>query len=894
MLGEPSKNDYWGKLRRTRTSEASIEAWHPLVAHAADVAACLSAFLGLRPEGFAPTLTNQRLARLGGRDALDLVQVSRLGVFAALHDLGKFNHGFQNKALKIPPFEAGHVGPALALLPCPLERLSFDPSETQCAFVRLFPQAMEGWQREDIGSLRLLLAVLAHHGEPGETGGESNPKLWRPSSDRDPFADLARLVAATRDWLPAAWQSDGEVLPDTSAFQHFFAGLTQLADWLGSDTRHFPFAETDDDRWPFAIRQAEKAVTEMGFEGAPTRLNMPPPTFAAIGAGRPARPAQAALGDLPLPKAGSSTVVLEDETGAGKTEAALFWFARLFQAGLIDGLYFALPTRTAATQIHRRVTEAVARLWPNEPRPRVVLAVPGYLRVDDEEGQRLPGFEVLWPDRQRDPARWAAEHPKRYLAASIAVGTVDQVLLSALATGHSHLRAACLARHLLVVDEVHASDVYMTAILESVLNRQRASGGHALLMSATLGAATRARLLGSSAPPSIEEALKTPYPHIVRDDGLPAKTISSWTRPRRIAIETQPLLDEPEAIADRAIERATAGARVLIVRNTVAGCLAVFEALEARAPDLLWRCAGIPAPHHARFAREDREALDVALEQAFGLNAPVGGRIVCATQTVQQALDLDADFLISDLCPSDVLLQRLGRLHRHRGRARPSGFEEPRALLLAPEVDLTTFLRSNGEARAPHGLGSVYPDLRALDATWRLAATGGVEIPTENRAWVEAIAHPAKLNQYKEGLWARHAEKVAGEAIAKRLIGESALANWKAPFGGEPSGRQGESFPRGDFARRILTRLGAEDRLVELPPGTLGPFGHPIRRLSIPAYWLCGVDGEAEPKVERLHAPKAIGQKSPLGIVFGIRHFRYDAKGLRPLESGSEDDAADI
>ncbi|MEZ4454914.1 MAG: hypothetical protein R3B09_36020, partial [Nannocystaceae bacterium] len=116
--------------------------------------------------------------------------------------------------------------------------------------------------------------------------------------------------------------------------------------------------------------------------------------------------------------------------------------------------------------------------------------MPGYLRVDEQEGTRLPGFEVLWNDDPRQRYRyrgWAAEGSKRYLAGAIVVGTIDQVLLSTSMTSHAHLRATAASRQLLVVDEAHASDAYMNRLLEEVLAFHLAAGGHAFLMSATLG-----------------------------------------------------------------------------------------------------------------------------------------------------------------------------------------------------------------------------------------------------------------------------------------------------------------------------------------------------------------------------------------------------------------------
>ena len=164
----------------------------------------------------------------------------------------------------------------------------------------------------------------------------------------------------------------------------------------------------------------------------------------------------------------------------------------MYERKLVDGLYFALPTRAAASQMHDRVNRFIKRMMPNEHAPEPVLAVPGYVRAGDLTGQHLHNYQVSWddtPDPETSKRRWAAESNKRFLAAQIAVGTVDQAMMAALQVNHSHLRAACLSRNLLIVDEVHASDPYMRVILEALLNTHVGAGGYALLMSATLGSA---------------------------------------------------------------------------------------------------------------------------------------------------------------------------------------------------------------------------------------------------------------------------------------------------------------------------------------------------------------------------------------------------------------------
>ena len=173
-------------------------------------------------------------------------------------------------------------------------------------------------------------------------------------------------------------------------------------------------------------KRAEGAINAIGLHLHKQRANFGDiPEFTNL-FGIPGSPSpnaiQRAVIKTPLTK---QLLIIESETGSGKTEAALWRFARMYEAGLVDGLYFALPTRAAAVQIHKRVCGFIANLFPDETRPEPVLAVPGYLRAGDVAGRRhLPNYEVLWDDGATNNRRWAAESPKQFLAAQVAVGTV--------------------------------------------------------------------------------------------------------------------------------------------------------------------------------------------------------------------------------------------------------------------------------------------------------------------------------------------------------------------------------------------------------------------------------------------------------------------------------------
>ncbi|WP_146176206.1 hypothetical protein [Rhodovulum kholense] len=195
-----------------------------------------------------------------------------------------------------------------------------------------------------------------------------------------------------------------------------------------------------------------------------------------------ARPAQQAVGALP---ANERLVLLKAETGSGETEAAPWRFATLLAAGEVDALYFAVPTRAAAQHLLRRVHAALLRMF--DPAPEAILAVPGQLLSGEAAGRPLPGFAGLWDDTTTRPARWAAEHVARCLTAQVAVGTVDRLALGGLRVKYGHLRGSARSRALVVIDEVHASDACMTEVQLAMVRSHLALGGHAMLMSATLG-----------------------------------------------------------------------------------------------------------------------------------------------------------------------------------------------------------------------------------------------------------------------------------------------------------------------------------------------------------------------------------------------------------------------
>ena len=495
---------------------------HLLEHHLADVGACFEELLR------QPTI-RQRLARSGGLDTLDDATAARLALFAALHDIGKVNVGFQTQIWE-QQYRQGHrritrAGHTIDLTPVLDANKDTETADWFFNSLGWWNDAISAWDDRDGETVcGLFVAALSHHGQPLQLDNDRsrNPSIWRDYGGLHPQKYVDRIGSLARQWFPDAFADNARPLPSAPEFQHMFLGLCTLADWIGSNEDWFKFRDQpDDDYINIARQQAEKAVKEIGLNIADQRAAIPQqlPDFSALFGFAPNAIQQAAR-ETPLHE---PLVIIESETGSGKTEAALSRFALMYEKGLVDGLYFALPTRAAATQLHGRVTRFVECMFPEGSRPETVLAVPGYVKAGDIAGHHLQDYVVWWddhPDAATRNRRWAAESAKRYLAAQVAVGTVDQAMMAALKVKHAHMRAACLSRNLLVVDEVHASDAYMRRILKALLDAHLGAGGYALLMSATLGSAARRQWLSAGrrfdindAPP-LDEAVDAHYPSV--------------------------------------------------------------------------------------------------------------------------------------------------------------------------------------------------------------------------------------------------------------------------------------------------------------------------------------------------------------------------------------------
>ena len=486
---------------------------------------------------------------------------------------------------------------------------------------------------------------------------------------------------------------------------------------------------------------------------------------------------------------GPALFLIEDETGSGKTEAALMLAHRLIARGAADGLYVALPTMATANAMFDRLADAYRHLFAPETEPSLALThgardmhtgfrdavLRGGRREDSYERGRGSG-DAFDTTASSACAAWIADDRRRAFLADAGAGTIDQALLAVLPCRHQSLRLLGLSRRVLVLDEVHAYDAYMQREMERLLEFQAGLGASAILLSATLPVRFRERLtdafvkgLGSPAGGSDPDM---DYPMVTissADEISSAKVKGRSDRARTLPVR---FLPSPDDALDEVEREALSGRAVLYVRNSVDDALDAHGALIARGleSDLF----------HARFALVDRLAIEKRIVETFGKHGtPTDrvGRVLIATQVVEQSLDLDFDALVTDLAPIDLMIQRAGRLWRH---ARPERSGQPELLVVAPEpvedADEDWFGRDFPRAKY------VYRDHARLWLSARaLKDAGEIESPAGLRALIESVYGDESLERLPVALQGSFFD-ADGRAGADRGVATMNLLNFSKGY----------------------------------------------------------------------------------------------------------------
>lgn len=825
---------YWGKADPNYPGEPK---WHPLAYHCLDVAACAGMLLERQPAW---------LAALGRLSGLAAGRLRPWLIFqAAIHDIGKFGDGFQ--CLR-PDLLATLLGRS--------DVSAAGERHDTLGYV-MAERHLLGWlwqDGEDPDLLDLvqpwLAAVTGHHGRPAKNL-DHTALLLRDHFPPAVLDDARRFVAeAVRLFLP-----DGFPLPvpESGLAERYrqtswlVAGLTVAADWLGSNTRWFHYRTHDRslaEYWSdFALPQARRAVEESGLVPAtPTTLpsiQMLFPTLVSP------TPLQAWAETIEI-EDGPQVFVLEEVTGAGKTEAALTLAARLMASGRVQGIYLALPTMATADAMFDRVRRdnGWRRFFAAGAGQLALAHSADWLKLRLEEMNRRDAGYGQGEDfsASRQCSAWLADSRKKALLADFGVGTLDQALLAVLPAKHQSLRLLGLANKVLIVDEVHACDCYMGELLARLLRFHAALGGSAILLSATLPQNQRTRYLQAFAQGAgfaAELSQSDAYPlatRLARSDFTEQALTARESVSRRVG--TTLLHKEVQALAS--LEDAVAQGRCAVwVRNTVADAVETWRQWNAAHPD---RPATL---YHARFALHDRLEIGARLLADFGPDSGPDtrrGRLVIATQVVEQSLDVDFDNMVSDLAPIDLIIQRAGRLQRHRrdalGNRIPAETADGRGG--AQLVVLTPEPVPEADAKWIKDLlpktGKVYPDHGKLWLTARwLEEEGGFEVPRQARAMIEAVYDDAAFDELPEGLQAV-SNAADGACRADKSTARGNLLNFDEGY--TPTSQQwqdeGEAPTRlGEATVRVRLARVAEDGLVPWAKADAG-IAWALSELTVP------------------------------------------------------------
>ena len=814
---------YWGKA--AAEVEGGVD-YHPLAYHSLDVAAVAEALLE------RDALLRQRMfqaARDGGL-LNDEQSVCRTLVFLiALHDLGKFSDRFQYLRPDVAQrlgvgrsgkhYEFRHDAMGLDLLI--QGRVLDELVQSGDVFASQDDKKLTGQDAEG-PYVPWLRAITGHHGAPTEAIPHFNGQVG--PADRQAALEFSRSAAKFLGGARLEFSGVESVDSALKRSSWLVAGLAVMADWIGSNREWFPYerdTRTPEAYWLEIARvRANEAVEKTGvlpraiasFPGVASLFTDSAPSSPFV-----PTPLQQATENLEVDSQ-PQLFVLEDQTGAGKTEAALTLVHRLLEAKAADGLFFALPTMATANAMHARLERVYRRFFEPEPEP-----APAFVLAHSEsrtvlaglaQARRAPDYSQGEPEIATDLSTWISDGPKKALLAHVGVGTIDQALMGALRAKHSTLRLLGLHRHVLVVDEVHACDAYVAKTLETLLELQSSLGGSAILLSATLPAALRARFVDAfqRGRPALRKrtprAETTAYPLITRVTGSSEEHLPCDPSPglgRRVPVGW---LESTDAVEARVVAEAKAGRCVCWVRNTVREALESFDRLVAQLDknqvDLF----------HARFLLGDRLTIERDVVSRFGKNSTTAqrrGRVLVATQVVEQSLDIDFDVMVSDLAPIDLLIQRAGRLQRHKREQRAPA----ELLVLAPAWTDTP--DAKWLSSALQGTSRVYPDAVALWRTQRvLRQREGLRLPAEARLLIEAVY--GDKSEVPEGLASIGRRAEDGRSADR---GVAAFAGVKVAQGYHPDGfvwMDGNSPP---------TRLGeATTRLrFVVPDGNrLRPF----------------------------------------------------------------------
>lgn len=532
---------------------------------------------------------------------------SHAGLLCALHDIGKIYPRFQEKLRK-----AAHSD---------MEGLPDEGMDADAAAGYHYSVTFDTFAHDDYA---LAFVLGRHHGR--------KPRMPARNADAEILGGdgwySVRKECIRRLENDFHCSVSDIRIPD----RDIASGLITFADWISSSAQ---LSSVDYSNLEVLRQKARELISAIGI-----RLPHIPPKMSFAQIFRfPPRPLQQVFVNQVRP---GGVYILEAPMGVGKTEASLYCTYLLLSEDHATGLYYALPTRVTADQIYQRVNRFLDVLL-GEYHARLIH---GQSSFDVEQEDVAPG------------GSWFSS-AKRAILAPCGVGTIDQALMSIINVKHNYLRAFGLAGKVLIIDEVHSYDAYTSELIRTLVHRVTELGCTVLILSATLTTELEQQLLASAQK---DENGTVPYPSLVKADQGKVIHVPLPYPVKPYLVNVRQESDE-DAYGE-AIDAALQGEQVLWVENTINEAQEAFRILSARTEG-----RAETGLLHSAFTPKDRTQIEQRWIGLFGKEGlekrKAKGRILVGTQILEQSLDIDADRLFTRFCPTDLLIQRCGRLFRH-------------------------------------------------------------------------------------------------------------------------------------------------------------------------------------------------------------------------------------
>ncbi|KQB84546.1 CRISPR-associated helicase/endonuclease Cas3 [Corynebacterium oculi] len=734
--------------------------WLPLSQHMVD-AACVAAYL------WDVWLADSVKGYIVSKTGLDKTEAKTLVTWlAGLHDVGKATAQFQCQ-IESRPEHAYIVEGVREAFPV-TQRLTQEKLRHELASEVILKRWLRGQGLKPKAALSLAQVTGAHHGKAtdpvvvsrAEDLIDEHAEPWH-QAHAELIAMMTQFTGMTPELLQRLQRLHAPV-------QQLLTGLVIMADWIASNSDAFPMtiSTTQEERTrlgmddialtpPWRPESPDDLRTQENIDAYYRRIFGWPEEFGA-------RPIQRAVVEALREVQGPSLMIVEAPTGEGKTETALAAAQIIAGRTGAQGVVFAAPTMATANGLFERVLEWAQGAAAGE----VASMYLGHSKSNLSEAYRNIGEDRREAHDAVVATQWL-RGAKRGVLSNFVVCTVDQVLMLALQAKHSMLRHLGLAGKVIIVDEVHAYDAYMGSYLHKALQWLRHYGASVILMSATLPVAQKAALVRAYGGDGAEG---TAYPLLTVVDKRGTREVKVPARPTELHARVELLADAPENL----VSLVAGGGCSLVVCNTIRRAQETYRLLNGHFP-------GEVELHHAAFMASDRAAKEDALRAALGPRAQRGAgrperRCVVATQVVEQSLDIDADVLVTDIAPMDLLIQRVGRLHRHRRppEDRPEHLREPRVFIRGVE-------EREPVPRFERGTAAIY-DPKVLLATMAVL---------EERVFSEGLRRPDDIAPlvhaaYAEGrevpeAWREEWEKAQAKSEEARERSERRAATYQIP-----------------------------------------------------------------------------------------------------------------